>query len=282
MTKPKQAETVEMVSIDRITVINPRVRNKKIFKQITSNIAELGLKRPITVTRREDIDGQRYDLVCGQGRVEAYQVLGQREIPALVVEADTEDCLVMSLVENLARRQHRAIDLLHDIEGLKRRGYSDAAIARKTDLTTEYVKGVIRLLEKSEHRLLRAVEAGQIPVSIAVDIAAADDEDVQIILQQAYEKKLLRGHKLIAARRLIEQRRRRGKGIQLNGKRRERALSSNALVRAYREDVDRKRLLIKKAGTTRDRLIFVTEAVRKLLVDAVSYTHLTLPTNREV
>ena len=269
MKKPNQAEAVEMISIERITVINPRVRNKKIFKQITSNIAELGLKRPITVTRREDTDGPRYDLVCGQGRLEAYQVLGQREIPALVVEADTEDCLVMSLGENLARRQHRAIDLLHDIEGLKRRGYSDAAIARKTDLTTEYVKGVIRLLEKSEHRLLRAVEAGQIPVSIAVDIAAADDEDVQIILQQAYEKKLLRGHKLIAARRLIEQRRRRGKGVQINGngKRRERALSSNALVRAYREDVDRKRLLIKKAGTTRDRLIFVTEAVRKLLVD---------------
>src|ERR1039457_3679284 len=224
MKKPNQAEAVEMISIERITVINPRVRNKKIFKQITSNIAELGLKRPITVTRREDTDGPRYDLVCGQGRLEAYQVLGQREIPALVVEADTEDCLVMSLVENLARRQHRAIDLLHDIEGLKRRGYSDSAIARKTGLTIESVRGVIRLLEKSEHRLLRAVEAGQIPVSIAVDIAAADDEDVQIILQQAYEKKLLRGHKLIAARRLIEQRRRRGKGIQLNGKRRERAL----------------------------------------------------------
>jgi hypothetical protein len=51
MTKPKQAEAVEMVPIERITVINPRVRNKKIFKQITSNIAELGLKRPITVTR---------------------------------------------------------------------------------------------------------------------------------------------------------------------------------------------------------------------------------------
>jgi len=267
MKKPAHAEAVEMVSIDRITVINPRDRNKKIFKQITSNIAELGLKRPITVTRREDADGSHYDLVCGQGRLEAYQVLGQREIPALVVEANTEDCLVMSLVENLARRQHRAIDLLHDIEGLKRRGYSDSAIARKTDLTVEYVKGVIRLLEKSEHRLLRAVEAGQIPVSIAVDIAAADDAEVQTILQQAYEKKLLRGHKLIAARRLIERRRRRGKGQQVNGKRRERPLSSNALVRVYREDVDRKRLLIKKAGTTRDRLIFVTEAVRELLVD---------------
>ncbi len=269
MKKPEEAEAVEMIPIESITVINPRVRNKKIFKQITANIAELGLKRPITVTRREDVDGPRYDLVCGQGRLEAYQVLGQREIPALVVDASTEDCLVMSLVENLARRQHRAIDLLHDIEGLKRRGYSDSAIARKTDLTIEYVRGVIRLLEKSEHRLLRAVEAGQIPVSIAVEIAAANDEDVQNILQQAYEKKLLRGHKLIAARRLIEQRRRRGKAIQINGtgKRRDRPLSSAALVRVYREDVDRKRLLIKKAGTTRDRLIFVTEAVRKLLVD---------------
>ncbi len=52
---------------------------------------------------------------------------------------------------------------------------------------------------------LRAVEAGQIPVSIAVDIAAATDAETQTVLQQAYEKKLLRGHKLIAAKRLIEQ-----------------------------------------------------------------------------
>ncbi len=75
MKKPKQAQAVKMIPIERITVINPRVRNKKIFKEITSNIAELGLKRPITVTRREDTDGPRYDLVCGQGRLEAYQVL---------------------------------------------------------------------------------------------------------------------------------------------------------------------------------------------------------------
>jgi ParB family transcriptional regulator, chromosome partitioning protein len=177
----------------------------------------------------------------------------------------------MSLVENLARRQHRAIDLLHDIEGLKRRGYNDTNIARKTGLAIEYVKGVLRLLQNGEHRLLRAVESSQIPVSIAVEIAGATDAETQAVLQQAYEKNLLRGHKLIAAKRLIEQRQRRGKGLRinggLNGKRRERPLSSNALIRAYQEDVDRKRLLIRKAGTTRNRLVFVTEAVRKLLID---------------
>src|SRR5712672_2301246 len=110
MKRSHQAQAVEMIPLDRITVVNPRVRNKKIFKEIISNIAELGLKKPITVTRREDAEGPRYDLVCGQGRLEAYRALGQHEIPALVVEADSEDCLVMSLVENLAHRQHRAID----------------------------------------------------------------------------------------------------------------------------------------------------------------------------
>ena len=123
------------------------------------------------------------------------------------------------------------------------------------------------MLEKSEHRLLRAVEAGQIPVSIAVEIAGASDEETQIVLQQAYENNLLRGQKLVTVKRLIEQRRRRGKGLQVNGRRREQTLSSNALIRAYREDVDRKRLLIRKAEATRNRLIFVTEAVRNLLND---------------
>jgi ParB family chromosome partitioning protein len=184
--KNTNSETkVVHVRIDQIMVVNPRVRNKKIFKEIVTNIAELGLKRPITVTRRDVEDGVRYELVCGQGRLEAYQALGQTEIPALVVDASTEDCMVMSLVENQARRQHRAIDLLHDIEGLKGRGYSDAEIAAKTDLSVEYVRGVIRLLEKGEQRLLRAVESKKIPVSVAVDIAGADDSNIQTILQQA-------------------------------------------------------------------------------------------------
>jgi ParB family transcriptional regulator, chromosome partitioning protein len=262
-----ETQSVEMIPVDRVVVINPRVRNKKIFKEIIANIAEIGLKKPITVTRRDEPDGTRYDLVCGQGRLEAYQALGQREIPALVVDATSEDCLVMSLVENFARRQHRAIDLLHDIGGMKERGYNDNAIARKTGLTIEYVRGVLRLLNKGEHRLLRAVETGQIPVSIAVEIAGAKDEDMQNVLQQAYEKKLLRGNKLIAARRLIEQRRRTGKGLKINHSKRERTLSSTSLIRAFQEDVDRKRILIRRAATTRSRLVFVTEAMRKLLAD---------------
>ena len=58
----------ELIPLDRITVVNPRVRNLKVFKEIVANIAELGLKRPITVARRDGDDGDpSYELVCGQG-----------------------------------------------------------------------------------------------------------------------------------------------------------------------------------------------------------------------
>lgn len=266
MTK-KSGPEVQLIPIDLITVINPRVRNQKIFKEIVANIAEIGLKKPITVARRSHPEGPRYDLVCGQGRLEAYQSLGQREIPALVVEAEGEDCLVMSLVENLARRQHRAIDLLHDIEGLKRRGYRDTEIAAKTGLTVEYVKGVLRLLKTGEHRLLRAVESAHIPVSVAVEIAEADDTEVQHVLHQAYERKLLRGKKLSAVKRLVAQRQRRGKGFRQGGASQKRPLSVDRLLRTYRDDTDKKRMLVRKAEATHGRLIFVTEALRKLLTD---------------
>lgn len=110
----RPAQRVEMVSVDRITVLNPRVRNPKVFREIVDSIARVGLKRPITVTRRVEAGGPYYDLVCGQGRLEAFRELGETEIPALVVNADMEDCLVASLVENCARRHRRSVDHAFD------------------------------------------------------------------------------------------------------------------------------------------------------------------------
>lgn len=264
-----EVSNVDTIPIDKIHVVNPRARSRRVFREVVASIAAVGLKRPITVTRRERPEGTEYDLVCGQGRLEACQSLGQNTIAALIVDADSEECLVMSLVENLARRQHRAIDLLQDIEGMRGRGYTEPEIAAKTGLTLEYTKGVLKLLEASEHRLLRAVESGHLPLSVAVEIAETDDEAVQEVLQQAYEKNLLRGRKLIEAKRLVERRRRRGKGLSPIEPRRDRSLSVNGLLRTYRESADKKRLLVRKADATKGRLVFVTEALRKLVADEI-------------
>lgn len=265
------AQRVEMIPIDRITVVNPRVRNQRVFSEIVENIAQVGLKRPITVTRRAEAGGPFYDLVCGQGRLEACRALGHSEVPALVVSADEEDCLVSSLVENCARRQHHAVDLLQDVGGMKQRGYSTTEIAKKTGLSYEYVLGVIRLLEHGEERLLRAVESNMMPISVAVDIADAEDGDVQAALQTAYENKQLRGRKLIAARRLVETRRRRGKAMRNSEHKPKRPLSSEALVRAYEEETARKRALIRRSEAAKARLTFITEALRTLIDDDEFY-----------
>lgn len=261
------AQRVEMIPIDRINVVNPRTRNKRNFREIVDNIAKLGLKKPITVSRRLEADGPFYDLVCGQGRLEAYVALGQTDVPALVVTADPEDCLVASLIENCARRKHLALDLLQDIKGMQDRGYTASEIARKTGLALDYVIGVARLIERGEQRLLRSVESGIIPISVAVDIAEAADQDVQIALTNAYERGLLRGRRLIAARKLIETRRRRGKGLATTPTRPREQVSADVLVKAYQEDADRKRTLIRRAEATRNRLLVITEGLRRLLAD---------------
>jgi len=189
----------------------------------------------------------------------------------MIIDAEESDCLVMSLVENCARRQHRAIDLLEDINTLRKRGYNDRDIAEKIGVTQDYVRMISTLLGKGEERLVQAVEIGILPLNMAIEIAKSDDDEVQRALTQAYTEKKLRGRKLVAVRRLIDQRRRRGKHLhgQSFGRRdgAKRPLTSESMIRVYRQEADRQKLLIKKAEVTQNRLLFVIEAMRALRED---------------
>lgn len=262
---------VRDIPIDRIRVLNPRARNRRNFQDIVNSIARVGLKRPITVSARGANGDAAYDLVCGQGRLEAFIQLGQSSIPAIVIDAEETECLVMSLVENCARRQHRAIDLLQDVGTLRKRGYGDAQIAQKIGVTPEYIREIAQLIENGEERLITAVEAGVIPLTLAIEISKSDDEGIQRALAQAYTEKKLRGRKLVAVRRLIEQRRRRGRHVYENVYGRKdgakRPLTSDALMRTYRREADRQKVMIKKAEVTQSRLLFVVEALRALRND---------------
>lgn len=265
----EKAQDIQMVPIHAITVLNPRVRNKRVFTELVTSIEHLGLKKPITVSQRED--GAGYDLVCGQGRLEAFIALGQTEIPAVVIQASREDCFVMSLVENLARRNHTPLELIREIGALKERGYNNAEIAAKTDFSTEYVYAICYLLEHGEKRLLAAIERGVMPHSIAMEIAHAKDAEVQRALAEAYEQKTIPGNQVLAIRRIIEERRRTGKdvhGVESVRSRRTKPVTADALVRAYRKETERQKLLVKKATLAQSRLLFVVNALRRLLDDA--------------
>jgi ParB family transcriptional regulator, chromosome partitioning protein len=267
----ENGQPIQMIPIDRITIVNRRGRGRIKFRQIMANIAKIGLKRPITLARRKSQDGQpRYDLVCGQGRLETYIAHGQSEVPAIVIEASESDVLLMSLVENLARRRQFGLELLREIGAMKERGHSPAEIAELTDLDVGYVRGVIRLLNKADEGLLRAVDSGQIPVSVAITIASSDDEAVQRALAEAYENNSLRGKALLKARRLIETRRREGRvgktsGVKTghNGN----GLSADQLMKTYQRESTRQRLVVGKAKLCETRLLFIVSAFRSLRKD---------------
>ena len=265
----EQEPNVEMIPVNQINILNPRSRNKIVFQGIVSNISTLGLKKPITVSRRvEPIDGKRFDLVCGQGRLEAFIALEQAEIPAIVIEASREECFLMSLVENVARRNRSPVELLREISHLKSRGYTTNDIAKKIDLAKSYVTGVVHLLRHGEERLLNAVEKGRIPLSVAMQIASADEAGIQDALCTAYEDKTLRGRKLLTVRRIVEQRKNGGKAPAPGVHRKsDRAPSAETMVRVYRQEADRQKLLIKKARLTEHRLIFIVSALKTLLAD---------------
>lgn len=266
--RPQQ---IEMIPISRITVLNPRSRNKRQHREIVNNIEAIGLKRPITVSRRPGEGSPRYDLVCGEGRLEAFQMLGQTEIPAVVIDAAETDCLVMSLVENIARRQHRPIDLMEEIGSLHRRGYNDTQISEKIGVTASYVNMIVTLLERGENRLVAAVETGLIPISLAVDIARADTDEAQNLLIDAYESGQIRGKKLVAVRRMLDQRmKRNGRAAAVHGLGRRNAnrrMTSTDLMQIYQREAEKQRILVKKSDFTQTRLLFIVEAMRDLLND---------------
>ena len=258
---------IELIPISEIRVVNPRTRNKTKFQEIVASIATVGLKKPITVSRRElESDGTRYDLVCGQGRMEACRALGEARIPAVTSDADQNERLLMSLVENFARHPPSNRGLIREVRNLRDRKYKPDEIAQKLGLDRTYINGIIRLLEHGEEALAHAVEAGRLPLSVAINIASGNDHEVQQALAEAYEKGELRGDKLKTAKRLISQRitklRKSGKVAQTRRK-----LTGEALVREYKDRMREQRQLVKKANLTKERLLLLISAIRRLLQD---------------
>jgi ParB family chromosome partitioning protein len=269
MMAKSRVKKIEMIPIDRIDVLNPRTRNRRQHREIVDSIKAIGLKRPITVSRKKSSGPPRYDLVCGEGRIEAFRMLGKTEVPAIVIEASEPECLVMSLVENIARRKHRPIDLMQEIGNLHKRGYSDIEISSKIGVTHNWVSRIVMLLERGEERLVAAVETGLIPVSFAVDIARADSSDAQNVLMDAYETGKIKGRKLTVVRRLLDQRLKRSKVPDSGFGRRNapRRVTATDLIRVYQREAEKQRLLVKKSDYAQAKLLFIVEALKDLLAD---------------
>lgn len=262
-------DSVSMISIDEIEILNSRDRNLKVFEEIVENIKSVGLKKPITVSEREGLDGKTpYLLVCGEGRLNAFRVLGETHIPALVINVSEEDAPIMSLAENIARHGYRPLEILADIEALRKRGHTAKEIVSKTGLSTKYVNDIVFLIEQGEQRLIEGVQRGAMPLTIALEIARAknDDRNLGEMLEDAYEKGHLKGKQITKAKRLIENRERYGPSSRSSNKTKP-PTTSISLVRTYQKEVERQRKMVLKADHAQQHLLLVIEGLKKLLRD---------------
>lgn len=267
MNDTDDAIAIETIPIERIVVLNPRVRDPKKFAEIVDSISKVGLKQPIKVSRTRGADGEvAYNLVCGQGRMEAYQALEQTEIPAIVTDLSEEDSLVASLVENIARSQPLPGDLFQAIGDLVEQGYSDAKIGAMIGYSATHVGRIRRLLKAGEERLLIAVETGKMPLHVAVAISAAEDDRAQEVLVEAYNNGELTLSQMPRAKSAIEHRQRYGKALKRDTRERQPTSKAyDALTRRLKEAVKNHGALITSADTASERLKALVQGLRMLL-----------------
>ena len=204
--------------------------------------------------------------MCGEGRLNAFRILGETHIPALIVEVSDEDAFIMSLAENIARKGHRPLEILADIELLLTRNTSIDDIVAKTGLSQKYVRDIVFLLKKGEERLIEAVQHGTLPLSAAIQIARAktDDDDLGDMLEEAYQSGELKTTQLYEAKQLLAKRR--DQGPKANN-RPKLPNSAHSLVKTYQREVERQHKMVLKAEHAQQKLLLVEQGLRTLFAD---------------
>lgn len=83
------------------------VFNSEALEELADSIRQFGMIQPITVRK---LDSGYYQIVAGERRWRAARIVGLRDVPVRVIEADDKRAMELALVENLQREDLNAIE----------------------------------------------------------------------------------------------------------------------------------------------------------------------------
>ncbi len=84
------------------------------IEELAQSIKEKGVIQPLLVRRR----GDNYELIAGERRLRACNLLGLKELPVIVKEVDDRDSLEYALIENIQRESLNPIEEAHAYQHL--------------------------------------------------------------------------------------------------------------------------------------------------------------------
>ena len=183
-------ERVQRIALDRIRPCPFQPRKEfapEALQELADSIKERGIIQPLIVRKRD----QHFELIAGERRWRAAQMLGLKEIPVLVREADDRAVLEMALIENLQREN------LNPIE--EAQGYAELVelfqlrqedVAAKVGKSRAVVANSLRLL-KLDPVIQGYVRDGRLSVGHAKVILGLESATTQKLLADRIIKKNL-------------------------------------------------------------------------------------------
>ena len=83
------------------------VFNQEALQELAESIRQFGMIQPISVRK---LDSGYYQIIAGERRWRAARIVGLRDVPVRVIEADDKRAMELALVENLQREDLNAIE----------------------------------------------------------------------------------------------------------------------------------------------------------------------------
>ena len=153
-TKNNNSESntgIQKINISQI-IPNPSQPRKKFkdedLKELSSSIKNQGLIQPIIVKPTND---NQYQIIAGERRWRASQLIGAHEIDCVVKDLDDTNVLEAALIENIQREDLNVIEEASAYKGLiDIKKINNETLAKLIGKSSSHVSNILRLLELDE------------------------------------------------------------------------------------------------------------------------------------
>ena len=118
--------------------------NEEKLNELKESIEKNGLLQPIIV--KKAVKG--YYIIAGERRYRAFELLGRKEIPAIIKEMTDEEMMVFAVLENLQREDLSALEESESYKNLMdKMSLTQEELANKLGKSRPYIANSLRLLK---------------------------------------------------------------------------------------------------------------------------------------